>query len=70
MTRTIASAGSVAWSGRVLFARDLEPVMTRLEPTLTGPRLVIEGETFAATLPASPFMLELLARKIERTVTA
>jgi hypothetical protein len=70
MTRTIASVGSVAWSGRVIFARDLEPVMTRLEPTPTGPRLVIDGETFAATLPASPFILELLARKIERTVTA
>jgi hypothetical protein len=55
---------------RVIFARDLEPVLTRLEPTPTGPRLVLESSTFNATLPASPFVLERLARKLRKVVTA
>ncbi len=71
-------AGSTAWSGRtvdtpkgrVIFARDLEPIHTRLEPTPTGPRLVLESDTFAATLPASPFVLSLLERKLRKTVQA
>jgi hypothetical protein len=64
------STGSAAWSGRTIFARDLESFMTRLEPSPTGPRLVLEGETFAATLPATPHVLKLLAAKLEKTVLA
>jgi hypothetical protein len=64
------TSGSSAWSGRIIFARDLEPVHTHLEPTPTGPRLHLESETFTATLPASPFILEKLAAKLARTVTA
>lgn len=56
--------------GRVIFASDLEPILTRLEPTPTGPRLVLESEAFTAILPASPFILKLLARKLQTTVTA
>jgi hypothetical protein len=56
--------------GRIIFARDLEPIHTRLEPSPTGPRLHLESETFAAILPASPFILEKLAAKLARTVTA
>ena len=56
--------------GRTIFASDHEPVHTRLERSPTGPRLVIESETFTAILPASKFILELLAAKLERTITA
>jgi hypothetical protein len=56
--------------GRVIFARDLEPILTHLEPTPTGPRLVLESETFAAIMPATPHILKLLARKLQTTVTA
>ena len=56
--------------GRMIFARDLEPILTRLEPTPTGPRLHLESETFTAILPASPFILKLLARKLQTTITA
>ena len=62
--------GSSAWSGRVIFARDLEPVVTRLEATPHGPRLVLEADSFAAILPATPHILKLLAAKHERTVIA
>jgi hypothetical protein len=64
------SAGSTAWSGRTIFASDHEAIHTRLEPSPTGPRLHIESESFAATLPASPFILELLAAKIKATASA
>ena len=64
------ATGSGALSGRVIFARDLEPVVTRLEPTPNGPRLILESELFAASLPATPFVLKLLARKIHVTVQA
>ena len=70
MMRTTVSAGSSAWSGRVIFARDLEPIVTRLEPTPHGPRLHLESETFGAILPASAFILKLLARKLEATANA
>jgi hypothetical protein len=70
MNRTPESLGSSAWSGRIIFASNHEPVHTRLERSPTGPRLVIESETFTAILPASPFILELLAAKLERTITA
>ena len=70
MKRTPASLGSTAWSGRVIFASDHEPILTRLEPSPHGPRLVIESETFAAILPASPFILKLLAAKLKGTVSA
>jgi hypothetical protein len=66
----LVQVGSTVWSGRVIFARDLEPIVTRLEPSPTGPRLVIESETFGAILPASPFILSLLARKLENTAKA
>jgi hypothetical protein len=66
----VNQTGSSAWSGRVIFTRDLEPVLTRLEPTPTGPRLVLESSTFNATLPASAFVLERLARKLRKVVTA
>ena len=56
--------------GRIVFARDLEPILTNLEPTPHGPRLVLESSTFAAILPATPFILELLARKLKGTVIA
>jgi hypothetical protein len=56
--------------GRLIFAHDLEPVHTRLERSPTGPRLVIEAESFAAILPASPFILKLLARKLKATANA
>jgi hypothetical protein len=59
--------GSSARSGRVIFARDLEPILTR---STTGPRLHIEGETFGAILPATPHVLKLLAAKLNPTVTA
>ena len=62
--------GSGSWSGRVIFSRDLEPVVTKLKPSPTGPRLVIESESFAAILPATPHILKLLARKLEATVNA
>ena len=62
--------GSRAWSGRVIFARDLSPIVTILERSPTGPRLVIESETFTATLPATPHILKLLARKLEATAKA
>jgi hypothetical protein len=61
MTRTPVSLGSTAWSGRVIFARDLEPIHTRL---------VIESETFGAILPATPHILKLLACKLEATAKA
>jgi hypothetical protein len=67
MTRVM---GSTAWSSRLIFARDLEPVTTRLEPTSHGPVLKLESESFAATLPATPHILKLLARKLEQTVQA
>ena len=70
MTRTPAHLGSSAWSGRVIFARDLEPIHTLLERSQTGPRLVIESETFAAILPASKFILELLAAKLKGVASA
>ncbi len=71
-------AGSTSWSGRtvritygvVIFAQDLEPIHTRLEPSPDGPRLHLESETFAAILPATPHILSLLAAKLARTVTA
>lgn len=66
----LVKRGSTAWSGRVIFARDLEPVHTRLERSPTGPRLVIDGETFGAILLATPFILKLLARKLAATATA
>jgi hypothetical protein len=66
----VNQTGSSAWSGRVIFTRDLEPIHTRLEPTPTGPRLVLESETFAAIMPATPHILKLLARKLQTTVTA
>ena len=69
MTR-LNLTGSSAWSGRVIFASDHELVHTRLEATPHGPRLVLESETFAAIMPASPFILKLLARKLEATVNA
>jgi hypothetical protein len=56
--------------GRIIFASDLEPVHTRLERSPTGPRLVIESETFGAILPASPFILELLAAKLKGVASA
>jgi hypothetical protein len=56
--------------GRIIFAHDLEPILTRLEPTPTGPRLVLESSTFNATLPASPHILKLLASKLQTTITA
>jgi hypothetical protein len=62
--------GSGSWSGRVIFARDLEPILSRLEPTPTGPRLHLESETFTAILPASPHILKLLASKLQTTITA
>ena len=67
---SILETGSSAWSGRVIFAQDLEPVVTRLEATPHGPRLVLETDSFAAILPATPHILKLLAAKLERTVTA
>jgi hypothetical protein len=70
MTRTIASLDSSAWSGRIIYTNDLEPVHTRLERSPTGPRLVIESESFAVTLPASPFILELLAAKLKGVASA
>jgi hypothetical protein len=66
----LVQTGSTAWSGRVIFSRDLEPVHTRLEPSRTGPRLHLESESFCAILPASPFILSLLARKLESTARA
>ena len=69
MTR-LTLTGSSAWSGRVIFARDLEPTVTKLEATPHGPRLVLESESFAAILHASPFILKLLARKLEATANA
>ena len=69
-TGVLVQTGSTAWSGRVIFARDLEPILTRLEPSRTGPRLHLESESFCATLPASPFILKLLARKLEATAKA
>ena len=68
--KRLTLTGSSAWSGRVIFARDLEPTVTRLEPSHTGPRLVIESESFTAIMPASPFILKLLARKLEATAKA
>jgi hypothetical protein len=65
-----ALAGSAAWSGRVIFARDLEPVVTRLEASSDGPRLHIESESFNAILPASAFILERLACKLKTTLNA
>jgi hypothetical protein len=53
----MVQTGSTAWSSRVIFARDLEPIVTHLEPSPTGPRLVIES-------------LELLAAKTRSTATA
>lgn len=70
MGRVRRLTGSTAWSGRVIFARDLEPVVTRLERSSNGPRLVLESSTFAAIMPATPHILKLLARKLEATVTA
>ena len=69
MTR-LTFTGSSAWSGRVIFSRDLEPVVTKLEATPHEPRLVIESESFAAIIPAFPFILKLLARKLEATANA
>jgi hypothetical protein len=66
----LSATGSRAGSGRIIFARDLEPTLTRLEPSPRGPRLVIESESFAAIMPASPFILKLLARKLEATANA
>ena len=62
--------GSSAWSGRVIFAQDFEPVVTRLEATPHGPRLTIKSPTFAASLPATGFILSLLERKLRKTVIA
>jgi hypothetical protein len=70
MTRHKAHAGSTAWSGRVIYTNALEPVITRLEPTQAGPRLVIESDFFAASLPATPFILERLAAKLKASVIA
>lgn len=67
---TSAHAGSTAWSGRVIYTNTLEPVITRLEPTQAGPRLTIESDFLVATLPATPFILERLARKLKASVTA
>ena len=69
MTR-LTFTGSGAWSGLVIFAQDLEPVVTKLEATPHGPHLVLETDSFAAILPATPFILKLLAAKLERTVIA
>jgi hypothetical protein len=65
-----AHVGSSAWSGRVIYTPDHEAVITRLEPTQGGPRLIIESDFFAASLPATPFILERLAVKLSRQVTA
>jgi hypothetical protein len=54
----------------VIFARDLEPILTHLGPSPTSPRLHIEGKTFAAILPTSPFILKLLALKLNNTAQA
>lgn len=70
MKRLTLDTGSSAWSGRVIFARDFEPTVTRLEPSPRGPRLVIESETFSAIMPATPFILKLLAHKLGATATA
>jgi hypothetical protein len=56
--------------GRTIYALDLEPILTRLEPSPLGPRLVLESETFVATLPASPFVLEKLAAKLKGIASA
>ena len=55
---------------RTIFASDFEPVQTKLEATPHGPRLTIKSPTFAASLPATGFVLSLLKRKLKRTVTA
>jgi hypothetical protein len=68
--KRLTLTGSSAWSGRVIFARDLKPTVTRLEPSPHGPRLHLESESFAAIMPASPFILKLLARKLEATANA
>ena len=68
--KRLTLTGSGSWSGRVIFSRDLEPVVTKLEATPHGPRLVLESESFAAIMPASPFILKLLARKLEATANA
>ena len=68
--KRLTLTGSSAWSGQVIFSRDLEPVVTRLKPSPHGPRLVIESETFAATMPATPHILKLLARKLAATANA
>jgi hypothetical protein len=56
--------------GRTIYAHDLEPILTRLEPSPLGPRLVLESESFAAILPASPFVLEKLAAKLKGIASA
>jgi hypothetical protein len=53
-----------------IIASDLEPVQTRLEPSPTGLHLHLESQTFSASLPASAFILSLLARKLNATATA
>ena len=62
--------GSAAWGSRTLYTPDLEPVVTRLERTPTGPRLVLESEGFSASLPLDAWLAELLAAKIRKTVRA
>jgi hypothetical protein len=52
-----------------IIASDLEPVQTRLEPSPTGPRLHLESQTFSAILPASAFILSLLASKLTTAIT-
>jgi hypothetical protein len=67
---TPAHAGSTAWSGRVIYTNALEPVVTRLEATQAGARLIIESDFLVGSLPASAFILEKLAAKLSRQVIA
>jgi hypothetical protein len=54
----------------MVFSSDLEPVQTRITATPNGPVLSLESDTFNATLPASPFILELLANKLGKVAYA
>ena len=54
----------------VIWSRDLEPITTKLEPSERGPVLTLESSTFNASLPASPFILKLLANKLSEPAQA
>jgi hypothetical protein len=55
---------------RTVTAKDGEPFATRLEQQGGAWSVAIEGETFAARVPLTPFIASLLAKKASKGCAA